>query len=1614
MPQVMPRVFFLTRYKLGSAMFVRKERRTEMGHPVKRRLILCLLPMLLVFIPLNLWSAQTQYVDTPKKDFNADAPWRVETADTPIPFSILIKDVWKDDLKALIWIDIVTLAYPGPEEIDRIYSQLGWTRIRCARPENPTSDTEGCINGNWELNIYKFRGTGDAVLDGKPITPARLGYRTGDDIYFKARIRGKDENLEFTAFTKYLKVHVGEPLPKPAEDWFYGDTHFHTEYTNDLKEYGGQLTAVRDAAKAMGLDFVTTTDHASDLADDLRWEGWFGCWDLCPEAWNDRKERINDLNDGNGLPFITGEEITCQTVDGDPDEGGIHLLVYNNDAFISGKINYLNLPQYSLKSRLDELNASALAYAAHPMDKFDLGPIHQIAEWSDQNYNTALDDPLFKGLEIWNTRKTKTNCIDTVCPKLDLDFYINPFDENGQWPLDVANWDEGLVDGIKKWDALLRASLELEPLRKIFISGGSDAHGDMNYTIGGIGPSVTLDDNAMGKVRTLVHAPKGKDREYILDGFRNGRSVVTDGPVVIFGIDRNNDGELEGNSRDIIIGDDAVVPLSEDARFLIQWNSTSEFGSIDEIAIFEGTNLQTLETVILTPNNLEGRSTWIQRPPSIPAMYYYRIEARIKDDFGNIVYRCLSNPIWINWADSACINNDVPEGHWYGMYFDNINLNGDPVMVRDDGGGFLNFDWAYDSPGSDCGIGTDYFSARWLKRVFFDSGTYRFTITSDDGFKLYIDGEEKLSEWKIQGPTTYNVDVELSEGFHWVIMEYYENNGYATAKLSWEELSPTDCIETVSLQRWKGEYFGNKDLSGSPLMVRDDGSGFLNFDWAYDGPGSDCGIQADNFSARWLRIVYFSGGTYRFTITSDDGFKLYIDGEEKLSKWIIQGPTTYTVDVPLSGGDHVIKLEYYENGGYATAKLSWEELSQADCLESVTPQRWKGEYFGNKDLSGSPLMVRDDGSGFLNFDWAYDGPGSDCGIQADNFSARWTRNVDFNAGTYRFTITSDDGFRLYIDGVLKLSKWIIQGPTTYTVNIPLSGGDHVIKLEYYENGGYATAKLSWEQLSQADCIETVFLQHWKGEYFGNKDLSGSPLMVRDDGSGFLDFDWGLGAPIGDCGIPADNFSARWIRIVNFNAGTYRFKVTSDDGFRLYIDNALKLDKWFDQGATTYTVDVPLSGGDHDIKLEYYENGGYATAKLSWEELSPTDCIQTVSLQRWKGEYFGNKDLSGSPLMVRDDGSGFLDFDWGLGAPTSDCGIPADNFSARWLRNVYFSGGTYRFTVTSDDGFRLYIDNALKLDKWFDQGATIYTVDVSLSGGDHVISLEYYENGGYAVAKLVWEEVSPTGGWAFPVGSADSGAGWVVTNPLGNSWYSSQNQRWYRGHLGEDWFKSSGSSLGEPVYAASAGKVITVLNNCGNYVDVVIIEHQVEGFAEPIYSFYGHIEADGYVQKGDLVKTRQQIGRLGDPITFEPHLHFEIKNRTALINPPFSNCSNIPNGVYISAGYSGISDDYNGGAYYDPSDDISGNRYYHPTRFIEDRKDIPPETDCSKFVADLNYPDGTVVAPGQTINKGWRLSNCGDTIWSTDGNYRAVKVSGSYGPASFNIPTVGPELPRRES
>jgi subtilisin len=265
-------------------------------------------------------------------------------------------------------------------------------------------------------------------------------------------------------------------------------------------------------------------------------------------------------------------------------------------------------------------------------------------------------------------------------------------------------------------------------------------------------------------------------------------------------------------------------------------------------------------------------------------------------------------------------------------------------------------------------------------------------------------------------------------------------------------------------------------------------------------------------------------------------------------------------------------------------------------------------------------------------------------------------------------------------------------------------------------------------------------QAWVGEYYNNINLDGAPVLARKEDGEFIDRYFNGQSPAPGF-VGAENYSVRWTRKLIIIGGIYRFSVTSDDGAKLYIDDLLRIDQWPNSPSAPTNVNVELTPGAHDIRLEYFQNTGPAQARLIWGPDNPA-CAQTVSADHWKGEYFNNTNLAGSPTMTRDDGGGPLDIDFASGSPNSDCHLFSDRFSASWTRTVNFSAGPFRFFVGGDDGVRLYVDGDLKLNAWQDQGYTVYTTDVNLSAGNHVIKLEFYENGGGARASVTWAPLLP--------------------------------------------------------------------------------------------------------------------------------------------------------------------------------------------------------------------------------------------------------------------------------
>jgi hypothetical protein len=243
--------------------------------------------------------------------------------------------------------------------------------------------------------------------------------------------------------------------------------------------------------------------------------------------------------------------------------------------------------------------------------------------------------------------------------------------------------------------------------------------------------------------------------------------------------------------------------------------------------------------------------------------------------------------------------------------------------------------------------------------------------------------------------------------------------------------------------KWTANFWNNKNLEGTPVLTRWDQT--INFDWGHGSP--DPAVNDDNFSASWVRNVYFDAGTYRFNATMDDAMRVKIDGNTIIDSWTDSQEHTMSRDYSLTQGDHKIVVEYYESGGVAIAKFNWQLVGDGGSGGGAYYPNWKGEYFNNTTLSGAPVMVRDDR--YLSFNWGYGSPAPGV-INPDFFSVRWTKTIDTNPGNYRIFITSDDGSRLYVNNVLLIDNWGVQASTTKWADYYYPGGPVELRVEYFE------------------------------------------------------------------------------------------------------------------------------------------------------------------------------------------------------------------------------------------------------------------------------------------------------------------------------------------------------------------------------------------------------------------------------------------------------------------------------------------------------------------------------------------------------------------------------------
>jgi len=120
---------------------------------------------------------------------------------------------------------------------------------------------------------------------------------------------------------------------------------------------------------------------------------------------------------------------------------------------------------------------------------------------------------------------------------------------------------------------------------------------------------------------------------------------------------------------------------------------------------------------------------------------------------------------------------------------------------------------------------------------------------------------------------------------------------------------------------------------------------------------------------------------------------------------------------------------------------------------------WTATFFNTPDLSG-PVVATQVGLPGINFNWGTGSPVPGA-VNVDEFSARFTSTQQFADGTYEFIVTSDDGVRMFIDGVLVIDEFVPRPLTTNTFSFALTAGSHSLTVEYFENIDEASVSVQW-------------------------------------------------------------------------------------------------------------------------------------------------------------------------------------------------------------------------------------------------------------------------------------------------------------------------------------------------------------------------------------------------------------------------------------------------------------------------------------------------------------------------------------------------------------------------
>jgi len=388
----------------------------------------------------------------------------------------------------------------------------------------------------------------------------------------------------------------------------------------------------------------------------------------------------------------------------------------------------------------------------------------------------------------------------------------------------------------------------------------------------------------------------------------------------------------------------------------------------------------------------------------------------------------------------------IPQG-LLAFYYNGINFSSLIRTEIDPTINYSNFDGTL--PPFPAGIPGSNFSVKWIGQIIPGfSETYTFRTESDDGVRVFVNGQEIINDFTFHGETLDSGTIALVAGVHYDIeMDYFQGPGGDIAQLSWASNSQPLQVVPASALRAAIDSSVTQGVNVAPVIA---------------GPTGLIVTPGNTFNILdWTAAFTTSAGVQIFRSTDNMNFSQV-------------GTLAVGVEVYYDTGLTPGTKYYYEVREYSEQGVTgFSNIANGTPTGVAPPSGILGTYFNTTNFYSTLVSQIDPGINYSDQGIAGSNPWP-ANIPTQFFSALWTgRFTAAFSETYTFTTISDDGIRLWVWPVGQarpatplINDYMFQGPTTTSGSINLTGGiTYDVEVQYYQGPSGHSAQLSWSSAS---------------------------------------------------------------------------------------------------------------------------------------------------------------------------------------------------------------------------------------------------------------------------------------------------------------------------------------------------------------------------------------------------------------------------------------------------------------------------------------------------------------------------------------------------------------------